>query len=136
MLDQDTFLITLYVLIDDFCRTRLPQEPNLPGPALTRSEVMTPALFGQWAQFRSEGDFYRFATSCLKHLFPKLPNLSPFNRAQRAHQHDLLRLSAFLVEKLDARNCPFEAMDRCGVATRWCGRRGVSWMPEDTDKGY
>ena len=138
MLDQDTFLITLYVLIDDFCRTHLPKEPNLPGPnpALTRSEVMTLALFGQWARFRSERDFYRFATSCLKHLFPKLPNLSQFNRAQRAYQQDLLALSTFLVEKLDARNCLFEVIDRCGIATRWCGRRGVGWMPEDTDKGH
>lgn len=138
MLDQDTFLTTLYVSVDDFCKAHLPKEPTRTGPqsALCRSEVITLALFAQWARFRSERDFFRFAHACLKHLFPRLPDLSQFNRAQRTYQQDTLAFGAFLVEILDARNCPFEVIDRCGIATRWCGRRGVGWMPEDTDVGY
>ena len=40
MVDVDTFLTTLYVMIDDFCKTSLPLEPH-PGPeaALSRSET-------------------------------------------------------------------------------------------------
>jgi hypothetical protein len=47
MVDVDTFLTTLYVMVDDFCKTSWPLEPH-PGPqaALTRSEVVTLAIFG------------------------------------------------------------------------------------------
>jgi hypothetical protein len=54
MVDVDTFLTTLYVMVDDFGKTSLPPE-LLPGPqaALSRSEVVTLALFGQWQGFGS-----------------------------------------------------------------------------------
>ena len=47
MVDVDTFLTLLSVMADDFCKTSLPPEPP-PGPqaALSRSEVVTLALFG------------------------------------------------------------------------------------------
>ena len=60
MVDVDTFLTTLYVLVDAFCQTSLP--PDLPpGPqaARSRSEVVTLALCGQWQGFGSERGFYR-----------------------------------------------------------------------------
>jgi hypothetical protein len=138
MLDQDTFLTTLYVTIDDFCKEKLDVEEKTTGPkqTLSRSEVICLALFGQWARFRSERDFWRFANAKLGHLFPKLPHLSQFNRAQSRYIQEIIALSHHLVKVLDAKNCPFEAIDRCGVATRWCGRRGVGWLPEYTDKGY
>jgi hypothetical protein len=49
MVDVDTFLTILYVMVDDFCKASLPPESR-PGPqaALSRSEVVTLALFGQW----------------------------------------------------------------------------------------
>jgi hypothetical protein len=49
MVDVDTFLTTLYVIVDDFCKTSLPVETH-PGPhaALTRSEVVTLAIFAQF----------------------------------------------------------------------------------------
>jgi hypothetical protein len=60
MIDVDTFLTPLYVMIDDFGKLALPPEPH-PGPqaALSRSEVVTFALFGQWQGFGSERGFYR-----------------------------------------------------------------------------
>jgi len=138
MLDQDTFLTTLYVTIDDFCRLSLPKETAHPGPSasLSRSEVITLALFGQWARFRSERDFWRYVTTCLTHLFRRLPDLSQFNRLQRIHYRDILAFNQSLVERMEAQNSAFEVLDRCGVATRWCGRRGVGWLPGVTDKGY
>src|SRR5436190_11023225 len=112
MLDQDTFLTTLYVMIDDFCRQHLAPEPTRTGPstALCRSEVLTLALFGQWARFRSERDFWRFATAQLAHLFPHLPHLSQFNRLERLHQETLLALSHHalshhLEDRMDGQNC-------------------------------
>ncbi len=74
MVDVDTFLTTLYVMVDDFCTTSLPPEPH-PGPqaALSRSEVVTLALFGQWQRFGSERGFYRYAQRHLRPAFPQLP---------------------------------------------------------------
>ena len=62
MVDTDTFLTTLYVMVDDFCKSELPLEKE-PGPeaALSRSEVVTLSIFGQWSRFRNQRDFYRFA---------------------------------------------------------------------------
>jgi hypothetical protein len=47
MLDADTFLTTLYVVIDDFCKVELRSALH-PGPAaaLSCSEVLTLAIFG------------------------------------------------------------------------------------------
>ena len=57
MVDIDTFLTILYVMVDDFCKQSLASETR-PGPAasLTRSEVVTLALFGQWQNLSSERD--------------------------------------------------------------------------------
>jgi hypothetical protein len=58
MVDVDTFLTTLYVMVDDFCKVAWPPEPH-PGPqaTLSRSEVVTLALFGQWQGLGSERGF-------------------------------------------------------------------------------
>jgi hypothetical protein len=60
MVDRDTFLTTLYVMVDDFCKTSLPVESQ-PGPAaaLSRSAVLTLAIFGPWQGFGSERGLYR-----------------------------------------------------------------------------
>jgi hypothetical protein len=137
MLCIDTFLTTLYFNVDEFCREKLGPEPSHPGPrpALSRSEAITLSIFGQWARFRSEKDFWRFAKQCLGHLFLRLPDQSQFNRSQCHHQESILAFSHHLVDVLGARSCAFEVLDRCGVATRWCGRRGSGWLSEYTDKG-
>jgi hypothetical protein len=85
---MDTFLTILYVTVDDFCHSHLPEEKPRPGPAasLRPSEVLTLALFAQWARFASERDFYRFARSRLRRdAFPTLPHRSQFNRLVRLH---------------------------------------------------
>ncbi len=80
MVDVDTFLTTLYVMVDDFCQSR-PQEQH-PGPkaSLSSSEVVTLAIFARWARFGSERDFYRYASTRLSEAFPTLPDRSQFNR--------------------------------------------------------
>jgi hypothetical protein len=50
MVDTDTFLATLYVVVDDFCKSQLPPQTRQgPETSLSRSEVMTLAVFGQWS---------------------------------------------------------------------------------------
>ncbi len=86
MVDVDTFLTTLYVMVDDFCKVSLPLEPR-PGPlaTLSRSEVVTLAVFGQWQGFGSERGVYRFAQRHLRTAFPQLPTREQFNRQMRQH---------------------------------------------------
>src|SRR6187200_530771 len=86
MVDPLTFLTQLYVMVDDFCQSQLPREPHPgPNPALCRSEVITLALFAQWAAFTSERDFHRWAQRHGRAAFPHLPDRSQFNRQMRAH---------------------------------------------------
>jgi hypothetical protein len=70
MMDLDSFLVSLYVLVDDWWRERHPPSvvPNKPGrPALLcESEVLTLAILSRWPRFRSERDFWRFASSHLR----------------------------------------------------------------------
>ena len=74
MIDTDTFLTTLYVMVDDFCKVRFAM-CRRPGPvaSLSRGEVVTLAVFGRWARFQSERDFYRYACRRLRSSFPTLP---------------------------------------------------------------
>ncbi len=86
MIDVDTFLTTLYVLVDDFCQSRSPKgRPPAPDASLSPAEVLTLAIFARWSRFVSERDFYRYADSRLRQAFPTLPDRSQFNRLVRYH---------------------------------------------------
>ena len=97
MVDTDTFLTALYVMADDFCKCQSPPDCT-PGPkaSLTRSEVVTLVTFSQWARFRSERDFYRYAVSLLRSAFPTLPRWSQFNRLTRRYYGTLAAFSRHL----------------------------------------
>jgi hypothetical protein len=81
----DTFLITLYVIADDFCQSHPPKTRPGPQPSLSEDEVITLALFARWGRFSSERDFYRYAEARLRDAFPTLPERSQFNRLVRSH---------------------------------------------------
>lgn len=137
MVDVDTFLTTLYVMIDDFCNASLPTEVH-PGPhaALSRSEVLTLAIFGQWQGFGSERGFYRYAQHHLRPAFPGLPTRAQFNRQLRHHQRALVACFLHLVQLLAAQQCCYEALDSSGVPTRDAKRRGAGWLPGLADIGW
>lgn len=137
MVDVDTFLTTLYVMIDDYCKVCLPPEAH-PGPhaALSRSEVLTLALFGQWQHFGSERGFYRYAQRHLRAAFPQLPAREQFNRQMRQHHDALVACLLHLVQLLAAQHCPYEALDSSGIPTRDAKRRGAGWLPGLADIGW
>jgi hypothetical protein len=138
MIDVDTFLTILYVMVDDFCQSQsIPQDPH-PGPqaALSCSEVTTLALFGQWAQFPSERAFYRYAEHRLQKAFPTLPDRSQFNRLQRQYAPVITAFGLFLVSLLGAQAYPFERIDSSGIATRDAKRRGAGWLAGQADIGW
>ena len=132
MLDRDTFLTELYVMVDDFCKADLAPEMR-PGPeaSLSRSEVVTVALFGQWARFGSERDFYRFAQQRLRGAFPSLPERSQFNRLMRIHHDAIVAFALSLPEMTD-----LEAIDLRAASVRDRRRRGRSWLVGQADYGH
>jgi hypothetical protein len=136
MLDMDTFLTTLYVMIDDFCQSR-PQEHH-PGPraSLSPSEVATLAIFARWARFTSERDFYRYADSELRHAFPTLPDRSQFNRLVRHAVGLIEEIALHLADVTGARRCPYQALDSSAMPVRDAKRRGEGWLAGRADIGW
>lgn len=138
MIDQDTFLTTLYVMVDDFCQSELdPEKPQVgPQASLSRSEVITLALFGQWVQFPSERAFYRYAEHHLHPAFPQLPDRSQFNRLQRSHRDAITAFALFLVQQLRAQETAYEVLDSTAAVTRDAKRRGLGWLAGQADIGW
>jgi hypothetical protein len=137
MIDPDTFLTTLYVMVDDYCKAYILPESH-PGPhaALSRSERLTLAIFGQWQGFGSERGFYRYAQRHLRAAFPQLPSREQYNRQMRHHHDALVACVLHLVRLLAAQRCPYEALDSSGVPTRDAKRRGAGWLPGLADIGW
>ncbi len=138
MVDVDTFLTALYVMVDDFRHSRPPQELRRPGPdaSLSSSEVITLAIFSRWSRFASERDFYRYAVGHLKDAFPTLPERSQFNRLVRSHVGLIEGMALHLTEMLGTRSCPYEALDSAAMVVRDAKRRGAGWLAGYADIGW
>jgi Transposase DDE domain len=138
MMDQDTFLTTLYVMIDDFCQSEGFAEKHPCGrqASLSWSEVITLALFGQWGQFASERAFYRYAQQHLRTAFPQLPDRSQFNRLLRKPRDAITAFGLHLVRLLNAQACLYEVLDSTAAVTRDSKRRGTGWLAGQADIGW
>lgn len=141
MLDVETFLTWLYVVVDDGVkevrRQRRVAAPRGGRPGrLSVSEVLTLALFSQWAQFPSERAFYRYAQRHLRRAFPTLPARSQLNRAIRAHLDWLSRLGPELAAQLGAAMATYEVLDSTGLPVRHAQRRGASWLAGQANLGH
>jgi hypothetical protein len=93
-MDLDSFLLSLYVLVGDWWQAghgRVPRRLGRPA-LLTDPEVLTLAILAQWPRFRSERDFWRFASSHLREYFPHLCSQGQFNRRVRALEPELRAL--------------------------------------------
>src|SRR5215208_4461068 len=115
MMDLDSLLVSLYVLVDVWWRERHPPSvvPNKPGrPALLcESEVLTLAILSQWPRFRSERDFWRFASSHLRPYFPKLCSQGQFNRRVRALEPELRALQQAFAGELCEPSAVYRVLD-------------------------
>jgi hypothetical protein len=138
MIDVDTFLTILYVMIDDVCQSQPQEERAHPGPpaALSRAEVVTLAVFGQWVQFPSERAFYRYAERNLRAAFPTLPDRAQFNRLMRSHRETITAFGLHLVQVMRAQECSDEALDSTAAVTRDAKRRGIGWLAGLADIGW
>lgn len=137
MLDTTTFLTSLYVMIDDFDKAHLTQDIQ-PGPpaSLTRPEVVTLALFSQWACFHSERGFYRWAERHLRSAFPALPARTQLNRQVRHHRAAITAFCRYLSEALGERQAAYQALDATALVVRASKRRGRGWLAGQADIGW
>ena len=113
-MDLDSFLVSLYVLVDDWWTENRSSVPSKPGrPALlSQSEVLTLAILAQWPRFRSERDFWRFAHSHLRPYFlPNLVSQSQLNRRIRALEPELRALQGELAATLSEPSEAYRVMD-------------------------
>lgn len=149
MVDVDTFLTTLYVTVDEYAKEHpgltvgtpvavgtAPQPRRGRDAALTPSEVVTLALFAQWALFPSERAFYRYAQRHLRAAFPGLPDRSQYNRAVRRHHRLLVAVGVWLATELGAATCAYQVLDTSGVPTRNYKRRHCGWLPAEAQIGF
>src|ERR671910_35258 len=113
-MDLDSFLVSLYVLVDDWWQAGPARAPRRPGrPALlTDPEVITLAILAQWPRFRSERDFWRFAWAHLREeYFPTLCSQGQFNRRVRALEPELRALQRSFAEELCDSSAVYRVMD-------------------------
>jgi hypothetical protein len=113
-MDLDSFLVSLYVLVDDWWKADHPSTvPRKPGrPALlSESEVLTLAIVAQWPRFRSERDFWRFAWAHLRPYFPRLCSQGQLNRRIRALQPELRALQRAFAQELAKPSAVYRVMD-------------------------
>ena len=140
MLDVDTFLTTLYVMVDDFCQSHVPEKKR-PGPkaSLCSSEVITLAIFARWSRFASERDFYRYAEGHLRGAFPTLPDRSQFNRLVRFYTDAIEEIALHLARSMEGSQrpaSPYQALDASAMPVRDAKRRGHGWLAGQADIGW
>jgi hypothetical protein len=113
-MDLDSFLVSLYVFVDDWWKlepsSKLPRRPGRPA-LLTDSEVLTLAILAQWPRFRSERDFWRFASSHLRSYFPNLCSQGQFNRRVRAVELELRALQRAFARELAPPSAVYRVLD-------------------------
>jgi hypothetical protein len=88
-LDLETFLLALYVIVDDLYQSHIqPRIPACGGPPaqMSDSEVLCLGLAVQWRSgvpWQSERSIMRYVRKHLRHLFPTVLTQSAFNRRLR-----------------------------------------------------
>jgi Transposase DDE domain len=109
----EDFLVSLYMLVDDWWRQSHPPVPRGPGrpPSPSQSEVPTLAVLGQWPSWRSERDFWRFARAYLRPYFPNLLSQNQLNRRIRALGPEMRAFQRDLVEKLAEPQAVYHVID-------------------------
>jgi len=112
-MDLDSFLVSLYVLVDDWWKLEHASRPPKTGrPALlSESEVITLAILAQWPRFRSERDFWRFAWAHLRPYFPMLCSQGQLNRRIRALEPQMRELQLAFARELADPSAVYRVLD-------------------------
>ena len=112
-MDLDSFLVSSYVLVDDWWKLEhASRSPETGRPALLSDpEVLTLAILAQWPRFRSERDFWRFAWTHLRSYFPNLCSQGQFDRRIRALEPEMRALQLAFARELAEPSAVYRVMD-------------------------
>ena len=143
-MDLDTFMTTLYVIVDDWFREKAMErwlKRSGPAPAMTDVEVLSVALAGQWRKgvpWDSERSLVRYMQKHGRKWFPKMLGRSAFNQRVRNLWLVLLQLQQDLAQRLQASAALYEIVDSVpvpvGSLSQSKAERG-HWFPT-ADIGY
>lgn len=136
MIAEETLVTELYCTATEFLAQHPPPPPRGRPSALAPAEVLTLALYGQLARFRSERAFYRYALATLRPLFPRLPDRSQFNRRTRLLGDLLAAFALWLAERPGLPAAAFELLDTTLQPVRNAKRRGRGWLAGLADRGW
>ena len=137
-MDIDTFLTTLYVLIDDWYKQAIAeQKPQGRGGApeqMSDSEILTLAIAGQWRKgvpWESERSLVRYMQEHGYHWFPRMLKRSAFNRRVRMLCGVLAALQREVCKWLGDEGKGYEIVDGFPVPTCTLGqaaRQKEHWL--------
>src|SRR5436190_2995835 len=103
-LDLDTFLVTVYGVIEDrYQAASAAHKPVRPGaePEMSESEVLSVVVLTQWPQRRSESAFVRYVRHHWRASCPRVLSQSAFNRRARDLLGVLCALGPVIRRRLD-----------------------------------
>jgi hypothetical protein len=145
-MDLDTFLTTLYVLVDDWYKAEgatYMRRRKAGGMKLSDSEVLTIALAGQWrvgVPWQSERGVVRYLLAHGRGWFPQMLNISAFNQRVRnlwcafvclqQRVNDWLRQASDIYEVVDCLPLP-----ACALAQVQTKDRHWLWWSSKGDGG-
>lgn len=136
-MDLDTFITTLYVVVDAWYNAEIKgQMQRHGGPPLkmSDSEVLTLAIAGQWqigVPWRSERGMVRYMQAHGRHWFPGILGHSQFNQRARDLWGALVRLQQLIGQELyvdelyesvdctELPHCSLPAMSGIGSTDPW-----------------
>src|SRR2546423_15198714 len=103
-LDVDTFLVTVYCVIDDLYHETFAAHKRVrPGgePEMRDSGVLTVGVRTRWQQSRSDSAFLGYVRQHWRAYFPRVLSQSAFNRRARDLLGVLCALGPALSQRLD-----------------------------------
>jgi hypothetical protein len=143
-MDLDTFMTTLYVIVDDWFREKaIDKVLRRPGPvpSMSDAEVVSVALAGQWRKgvpWDSERSLVRYMQAHGKKWFPTMLERSAFNQRVRNLWGVLLELQQDLAQSLADTSQAYEIVDTVPVPaaslSQSRAKRG-HWL-QTADYGY
>lgn len=140
-MDLDTFLTTLYVLVDDWYKSGIAQRMERhagPEVQMSDSEVLTVALAGQWrvgVPWQSERGVVRYMQAHGRAWFPRMLSKSAFNQRVRQLWSALVCLQQLVANQLDDPTEVYESVDivplpACSLAQAASGDGHWLWWSE------
>lgn len=137
-MDLDTFLTTLYVIVDDWYQQQGAQQMRRRMAGRVRmsdSEVLTVALAGQWrvgVPWQSERGVVRYMQRNGRAWFPTMLSKSAFNERVRQLWGGLIQLQQAVAAQLDSMDNLYECVDvvplpACSLAQAASGDKHWLW---------